>query len=219
MSFDIQAIVRAQAFLWQGFQYSVSLTLFAMSMGILGGTLLAIARLSGIKPLMWCASAYVNLFRSVPLMVVIFWFYFLLPLLVGTRIGADHSAYITFSIFEAAYYCEIIRAGIQAIRRGQVAAGYALGFTYLQNMRYIILPQAFRNILPLLLTQTIVLFQDTSLVYVIGATDLLGAADKIAHRDNSIVEMYSFVAIIYFILSYLLSMGVKWLHEHVAIIK
>ena len=126
---------------------------------------------------------------------------------------------MTFAIFEAAYYCEIIRAGIQSIPRGQIAAGQAMGFSYGQNMRYVILPQAFRNVVPLLLTQTIVLFQDTSLVYVVGATDLLGAADKVAHRDNTLVEMYMLVALIYFSISFALSQAVKRLHARIAIVR
>jgi glutamate/aspartate transport system permease protein len=137
----------------------------------------------------------------------------------GEPVGADRSAYITFSVFEAAYYCEIMRAGIQSISRGQVGAGQAMGFTYWQNMRFVILPQAFRNVLPLLLLQTIILFQDTSLVYVVGATDFLGSADKIAHRDSTLKEMYSFVAVAYLSISFILSTLVKKLHQRIAIIR
>jgi glutamate/aspartate transport system permease protein len=190
-----------------------------MVIGIFFGTLLAMARLSSIKPLQLAAAGYVNLFRSVPLVLVIFWFYILVPLLTGVDVGAERSAYLTFAIFEAAYYCEIVRAGIQSIPRGQIAAGQAMGFTYGQNMRYVILPQAFRNVVPLLLTQTIVLFQDTSLVYVVGATDLLGAADKVAHRDGTLVEMYILVALLYFCISFALSQAVKRLHARIAIVR
>ena len=160
-----------------------------------------------------------NLFRSVPLVLVIFWFYLLVPLLMGVQVGAERSAYLTFAIFESAYFCEIIRAGIQSIGRGQVSAGLAMGFTYGQNMRYVILPQAFRNVVPLLLMQVIILFQDTSLVYVVGATDLLGAASKVANRDNSLVEMYVAVAVIYFVISFVLSRLVKRLHSRIAIVR
>ncbi|MFC4160328.1 amino acid ABC transporter permease [Chitinimonas lacunae] len=219
MEFDLAAIGRAQDFLWQGFKYSVSLTAFATVVGIFFGTLLAMARLSSIKWLSMLASAYVNLFRSLPLVLVIFWFYILVPLLTGVDVGAEKSAYLTFSIFEAAYFCEIIRAGIQSIPRGQVNAGYAMGFTYRQTMRYVVLPQAFRNVLPLLLTQTIILFQDTSLVYVVGATDLLGAADKVAHRDGTLFEMYMAVAVVYFVVSFSLSFLVKRLHARIAVIR
>lgn len=219
MDFDFAAVANSADFLWQGFQYSLSLTVFATCFGILFGTLLAMARLSSIKPLNMLASTYVNLFRSVPLLLVIFWFYILVPLISGVQVGAEKSAYITFAIFEAAYFCEIIRAGIQSIPKGQVAAGYAMGFTYGQNMRFVILPQAFRNVVPLLLTQTIILFQDTSLVYVVGATDLLGAASKVASRDYIPVEMYVSVAVIYFIVSFTLSRLVKRLHAKIAVIR
>ncbi|MBE5528994.1 amino acid ABC transporter permease [Laribacter hongkongensis] len=219
MQFDMSAVTGSFDFLMKGLQYSLQLTLFATAIGIFFGTLLAMARLSSIKPLNLAASTYVNLFRSVPLLLVIFWFYILVPLVMGIDVGAEKSAYITFAIFEAAYFCEIIRAGIQSIPRGQVFAGQAMGFTYGQNMRYVILPQAFRNVVPLLLTQIIILFQDTSLVYVVGATDLLGAASKVANRDNTLVEMYVAVAVIYFVISFTLSRLVKRLHTRIAIVR
>lgn len=219
MQFDMSAVTGSFDFLMKGLQYSLQLTLFATAIGIFFGTLLAMARLSSIRPLNLAASTYVNLFRSVPLLLVIFWFYILVPLVMGIDVGAEKSAYITFAIFEAAYFCEIIRAGIQSIPRGQVFAGQAMGFTYGQNMRYVILPQAFRNVVPLLLTQIIILFQDTSLVYVVGATDLLGAASKVANRDNTLVEMYVAVAVIYFVISFTLSRLVKRLHTRIAIVR
>ncbi|MGL5033240.1 MAG: amino acid ABC transporter permease, partial [Microcystaceae cyanobacterium] len=189
--------------------------------GIIFGSLLALARLSNFKGLVIAATSYVNLMRSVPLVLVIFWFYFLVPLLAQSLtnspepipIGPDQTALISFTLFEIAYYCEIIRAGIQSIPNGQVAAAKAIGFSYAQQMIYIILPQAFRNMLPILLTQTIVLFQDTSLVYVISGTDFLGAASKIAQRDSRLVEMYSFVAVVYFLISFTLSKIVKTLQK------
>ena len=181
-----------------------------MTGGIIFGTLLAMMRLSAFKPLSMLAGGYVNLMRSVPLVLVIFWFFFLVPYIGAwitgasqpIKVGAFMSAVITFTMFEAAYYCEIMRAGIQSIARGQVWSGYALGLNYWQTMGTIVLPQAFRNMLPVLLTQTIILFQDTSLVYVISATDFLGAAAKVANRDYRLVEMYTFVAVVYFIISY-----------------
>ncbi len=219
MQFDMSAVTGSFDFLMKGLQYSLQLTLFATAIGIFFGTLLAMARLSSIKPLNLAASTYVNLFHSLPLLLVILWFYTLVPLVMGIDVGAEKSAYITFAIFEAAYFCEIIRAGIQSIPRGQVFAGQAMGFTYGQNMRYVILPQAFRNVVPLLLTQIIILFQDTSLVYVVGATDLLGAASKVANRDNTLVEMYVAVAVIYFVISFTLSRLVKRLHTRIAIVR
>jgi glutamate/aspartate transport system permease protein len=226
MGFDFDVIERSMPYLFrEGMTFTVTLTLLAMTGGVIFGTLLAMMRLSALKPVSMLAGAYVNLMRSIPLLLVIFWFFFLVPYIgawiTGSsqpiKIGAWMSAVITFTMFEAAYYCEIMRAGIQSIARGQVWSGYALGLNYWQTMAQIVLPQAFRNMLPVLLTQTIILFQDTSLVYVISATDFLGAAAKIANRDYRLVEMYSFVAVVYFIISYSLSLLVKHLQERIAI--
>jgi glutamate/aspartate transport system permease protein len=227
MGFDFSIITGSLPYLWKGFLYTVELTAIASVGGLLFGTLLALARLSSIYPLQMAASAYVNLMRSIPLVLVIFWFFFLVPLILQgmtgaerpPQVGAERTAIITFIMFEAAYFCEIMRAGIQSIPRGQVYSAYALGLTYGQAMRLVILPQAFRNMLPVLLTQTIILFQDTSLVYVISATDFVGAASKIAQRDSRLVEMYLFVAIVYFVLCYTLSFMVKRLQKRIAVIR
>ncbi|MEP6791174.1 MAG: amino acid ABC transporter permease, partial [Ramlibacter sp.] len=160
-------------FVLKGFYFSVVLTVVATLGGVVFGTILALLRLSGRKALMVPATIYVNGMRSIPLVMVILWFYLLVPVMIGRPIGAEWSATITFIAFEAAYFSEIMRAGIQSIPRGQVHAGQALGMSYAQNMKLVVLPQAFRNMLPVLLTQTIILFQDTSLVYAIGAYDLL----------------------------------------------
>jgi len=207
------------SFIVKGLVFSVQLTLVAMIGGIAIGTLLALMRLSGRKPLVLVAAFYVNTLRSIPLVMVILWFFLLIPMLIGRPMGAELSAIITFTVFEAAYYSEIMRAGIQSVPKGQVYAGYAVGMTYAQCMQLIVLPQAFRNMLPVLLTQTIILFQDTSLVYVISATDFVGAASKIAQRDSRLVEMYLFVAIVYFILCYTLSVMVKQLQKKIAVIR
>jgi glutamate/aspartate transport system permease protein len=225
---DFDVIQRSLPYLFRdGMTFTVTLTLIAMSGGIVFGTLLAMMRLSSFTPLSMLASAYVNLMRSVPLLLVIFWFFFLVPYIgawvIGgkepIRVGAFASAAITFTMFEAAYYCEIMRAGIQSISRGQVWSGYALGLNYWQTMGHVVLPQAFRNMVPVLLTQTIILFQDTSLVYVISATDFLGAASKIANRDYRLVEMYTFVAVVYFVISYTLSQLVRRLQDRIAVVR
>src|SRR3954466_10771189 len=224
--YDFEVIQRSLPYLFrEGMTFTLTLTALAMTFGVLFGTLLAMMRLSAFRPLSLLAGGYVNLMRSLPLVLVIFWFFFLVPYIGAWRlrepnpikVGAFWSALITFTMFEAAYYCEIMRAGIQSIPRGQVWSGYALGLNYWQTMAQVVLPQAFRNMLPVLLTQTIILFQDTSLVYVISATDFLGAAAKIANRDYRLVEMYSFVAVVYFIISYSLSLLVKHLQERIAI--
>ena len=208
-----------QKFVWGGLVFSVQLTIIATLGGILFGTLLALMRLSGKPLLMAPATFYVNGMRSIPLVMVILWFFLLVPLIIGRPIGAESSAIITFVAFEAAYFSEIMRAGIQSIPRGQVFAGQALGMTYAQNMRLIILPQAFRNMLPVLLTQTIILFQDTSLVYAIGAYDLLKGftnAGKIYGRPE---EAYLMAAVVYFVICFALSWGVKRLQAKIAIVR
>jgi glutamate/aspartate transport system permease protein len=215
--FDFSVLLDSLPFLWTGLQFTLKLTIVAMLGGIALGTLLALARLSPIAPLATAASWYVNIMRSIPLVMVILWFFLVIPLLTGTPMGAENSALVTFTLFEAAFYCEIMRAGIQSVPRGQVAAGSAIGFTYGQNMRLVILPQAFRNMLPVLLTQTIVLFQDTSLVYAIGAKDLLKAAEIAGKNYNRPVEMVIFVALIYFVICYSLSFVVKRLQQRFAI--
>jgi glutamate/aspartate transport system permease protein len=190
-----------------------------MSGGIVIGTLLALARLSSLKPLYMGAMLYVDLMRSIPLVMVILWFFLVIPLIIGKPVGAEYSAIITFTAFEAAYYSEIMRAGIQSVSKGQAMAGSALGMTYGQTMRLVVLPQAFRNMIPVLLTQTIILFQDTSLVYAIGAKDLLKAADIAGKNYNRPVEMYLFSAVIYFAICFTLSTFVKRLHKRIAVLR
>ena len=227
-NFDFDVISRSWVYLFQtGMVFTLKLTALAMVGGIVLGTVLALMRLSSNRLISGVASSYVNLIRSIPLVLVIFWFYFLVPYIAAwiiganepVKVGAFSSALITFIMFEAAYYCEIMRSGIQSIPRGQVWAGQALGMNYRQTMGSIVLPQAFRNMIPVLLTQTIVLFQDVSLVYVLSIPDFVGAASKIAQRDGRLVEMYVFVAVVYFVLCYALSFLVKRLQKRVAIIR
>lgn len=206
-------------FVVNGFWFSVQLTVIATLGGIALGTVLALMRLSGNKVLAIPATIYVNGMRSIPLVMVILGFFLLVPFLIGRPIGAELSAIITFVAFEAAYFSEIMRAGIQSIPRGQVHAGQAVGMTYSQNMRLIVLPQAFRNMLPILLTQTIILFQDTSLVYAIGAYDLLKGfttAGKIYGRPE---EAYILAAVVYFVICFGLSYMVKKLQAKIAIVR
>jgi glutamate/aspartate transport system permease protein len=226
--FDFQAIIHAMPYLfWTGMSFTLTLTLFATLGGIVFGTLLAVMRLSRFRTLAYCAGGYVNLLRSLPLVLVIFWFYFLVPYLGQWLTGASRpmridpfwSSVITFTLFEACYFCEIIRAGIQSLPRGQPLAAQALGMTGAQSLLYVVLPQALRNMLPLMLTQTIILFQDTSLVYVLSITDFLGAAAKIAQRDGRLLEMYIFAAAVYFVISLLASHAVRRLQRRVAIIR
>ena len=213
--FDWTSIPGAFPLLAKGMLITLEVTLTAIVVGIVWGTLLAVARLGKNKVLAYLATLYVNLFRSVPLVMVILWFYLIVPqglkAIFGNDIGDIRltSALVAFALFEAAYYSEIIRAGIQSVPRGQVSAGLALGMTQGQTMRLILLPQAFRNMTPLLLTQAIILFQDTSLVYVIGLSDFFGTAYKVGDRDGRLVELLLFAGAIYFVISFSASLLVK----------
>lgn len=211
--FDWDALTRALPFLAEGMLLTLQLTALAMAGGIALGTVLAILRLSMPAPVPQIIAGYVNALRAMPLILVIFWFYLLVPLLLGRPVGAFSSALIAFTMFEAAYYSEIIRAGIQGVPRGQLQAALASGLSYPQAMRYIILPQAFRAMLPILLTQSIILFQDTSLVYVVGLRDFLTAANIVASRDQRPIEMYVFVAVVYLVLCASASFAVRRLQR------
>ena len=227
-NFDFDVIRRSLSYLFiDGMTFTLTLTSLATLGGIVFGTLIAMMRLSGLWLLSRIAGLYVDLMRSLPLVLVIFWFYFLVPYIgqwitrsaQPLQVGAFASCLVTFTLFEAAFFCEIMRAGIQSIPRGQMAAAQALGMTYPTTMGYIVLPQAFRNMVPVLLTQTIILFQDTSLVYVISVTDFLGAASKVAERDGRLVEMYTFAAVVYFVISLAASRTVAHLQRRIAIIR
>lgn len=206
-------------FVLKGFLFSIELTVIATLGGIALGTVLALMRLSGKRALMLPATLYVDGLRSIPLVMVILWFFLLIPFVIGRPIGAEISATITFIAFEAAYFSEIMRAGIQSIPRGQIFAGQAMGLTYGQNMRLIVLPQAFRNMLPVLLTQTIILFQDTSLVYAIGAYDLLKGFVTGGKIYGRVEEVYILAALVYFAICVSLSYGARRLQAKIAIIR
>lgn len=206
-------------FVTKGLIFSLWLTVVATIGGVILGTVLALMRLSGKKWLEVPAAAYVNTMRSIPLVMVLLWFFLLIPFAIGRPIGAEMSAVVTFIAFEAAYFSEIVRAGIQSIPRGQIFAGQALGMTYGQNMKLVILPQAFRNMLPVFLTQTIILFQDTSLVYAIGAYDMLKGFETAGKNLGRPVEAYLLAAVVYFFMCYALSWIVKRIQQKVQIIR
>lgn len=222
-----QQIVAALPFLFKvGMTFSLTLTFLAATFGLALGTLLALCRMSPSKWLSVPAGLYVNGMRSVPLLLVIFWFYFLAPYIgawitgsdTPVQVGAYKSAVVTFTLFESAYFCEIMRAGIKSIARGQLSAGLALGLNYRQTMTFVVIPQALRNMTPALLTRVITLFQDTSLVYVLSMTDFFGAASDIGARDGRTVELYLFAAAVYFVICFSASRLVKRfdvaLHAH-----
>lgn len=220
--FDWSSIPNALPLLLKGLGITAEITLTAIVVGIVWGTLLAIARLSSHRWLSLAAATYVNAFRSVPLVMVILWFYLIVPQLLRSVFGEGigdirfASALIAFALFEAAYYSEIMRAGIQSVTKGQVNAALALGMTPGQTMRLVVLPQAFRNMLPLLLTQAVILFQDTSLVYVIGLADFFGTAQKIGDRDGRLVELLLFAGAVYFVICFSVSQAIKQLQKRYA---
>jgi glutamate/aspartate transport system permease protein len=218
--FDWSSIPGALPFLWDGMKVSLVITAQAVLVGVVWGTALAMMRLSSVKALSWFAAGYVNLFRAVPLVMVLLWFFLIVPRFIETLLdfppGTDlrlSSAMMGFALFESAYYSEIIRAGIQSVPKGQVSAASALGMTYAQGMRLVVLPQAFRNMVPLLLTQAIILFQDTSLVYVSALADFFGAAYKVGDRDGRLVEMLLFAGAVYFVICFSASQLVKRLQK------
>jgi glutamate/aspartate transport system permease protein len=217
VNLDFSVIFANWRLLIEGMQLSLLLTALGIAGGILIGAVLAVLRLSRFAPLALFAAGYVNLFRSIPLVLVLFWFYFLVPLVIGRPVGPFYAAVVAFILFEAAYYCEIIRSGIQGIPRGQRQAAIASGMTNAQAMRYVILPQAFRNMTPVLLTQAIILFQDTSLVYVVTLEDFMTSAAIIANRDLRIVEVYIFAAFVYFAMCFSASRLVGWLRARLEV--
>lgn len=222
---DFSSITNSWGYILEGVKYTIELTVITAIGGLILGTGLALCRLSTSKILSEFSKLYTNLMRAVPLVLVLFWFFLLMPEVLKVLLGLDHpvmigaemTAIITFVLFEAAYFAEIMRAGIQSVSKGQMSAAMALGLRYGQTMRYIILPQAVRNMLPVLLTQTIILFQDTSLVYVISGNDFMGAVSKIAQRDGQLVLMYSFAAVCYLTVSVSLSMLVRRLQRKIAV--
>ena len=220
---DWSSIPGALPFLWQGMKISLEITLVAIAAGIFWGTILALMRLSPVRALSLLATGYVSLFRSIPLVMVLLWFFLIVPSLLRDVLGLSHatdlrlaSAMVAFALFEAAYYSEIMRAGIQSVSRGQAQAALALGMRPLQAMWLVVLPQAFRNMLPLLLTQAIILFQDTSLVYVSALADFFGAAYKVGDRDGRLVEMLLFAGAVYFVICSAASFAVRRFQRRLA---
>lgn len=219
MTFTWNEIWLNLPFIMRGMQITLQITLIAVICGIIWGTMLAVMRLSSVKLISWLAKTYVNIFRTIPLVMVLLWFYLLVPQLVtylfdlppGTDIRLI-SAIVAFALFEAAYYSEIVRAGIQSISKGQLNAALALGMTKSQSLRLIILPQAFRIMTPLLLTQGIILFQDTTLVYILSLADFFyQSVEIVGKRDGTYVQMILFSALIYFAICFTASSFVNYI--------
>ncbi|NNP67865.1 ABC transporter permease subunit [Acinetobacter sp. Ac_5812] len=210
--------------LWYGFSITLKVVVIATIGGIAIGTALAMMRLSSIKILNWIAQAYVDLFRSIPLLLVLMWFYFAVPFfytaITGQYLTIDTalvSSIVAFMLFEAAYFSEIVRAGIQSIPKGQSAAAYALGMSYSQSMRLIILPQAFRKMTPLLLQQTIILFQDSTMVYAIGLLDFFRTNYVRGDLMSLLTQYILFAGLVYFTISALATFAVKRLQRRLSV--
>jgi glutamate/aspartate transport system permease protein len=206
---DYSFIVRNASFLFDGLLLSLTLTLVGVIGGLAVGTALALVRLFTGVIGNRVVDAYVFVFRAIPLILVIFWFYFMVPLILGRPVGAWTSAIVAFTLFEGAYYCEILRAGLKSVRAGQLNAALATGMSRAQALRYVIFPQAFTAMIPIFLTQAIILFQDTSLVFVVSLHDFLTATTIIANRDGRLIEAYTFACLVYYLICLAATAGVE----------
>jgi len=208
MHFDFLAIYNALPYLMDGLAFTVELAVVASIGGLVLGTCMAVVRQLKIPVISSVISAYVTLMRCIPLILVLFWFFFLVPLVLGylsaagrpVPLGPRTTAFVTFTMFEAAYYAEIVRSGFKAVHKGQYEGARALGLSTWTTYTSVIIPQVLKATAPIIVTQTIILFQDTSLVYVLSLSDFLHVAAQIAQRDSKLVEFYSFVAVVYLVL-------------------
>ena len=197
------AVIRNLPYLMGGFGVTLELTFCALSGGIILGMLVGLGRISRVKWIYYPVTVYVNFIRNMPLILVIFWFYFVMPIIVGTPLNPFISSVIAFIIFEATYFGEIFRAGYQSISRDLINASFSTGMTYSQTARYILIPIAFRRMLPSLITQSIVTFQDTSLAFVIGLQEFVRRTSIVDNLEVRSIELFSFVAIIFFIFCFI----------------
>ena len=195
---------------------TLRLAIPAIILGFLLGIAVGLARLAETRWIRVPATMYVEFFRGVPLVMVIFWIWFIIPQLLNRSIPEYGVALTAFVIFEAAYFGEIVRAGVQSVPRGQVEAATALGLTATKTMAYVILPQALKNMVPSLVTQMIVLFKDTSLASIIGYVDLTKAAQIVNNREIRPFELYLFIAVVYFVCTYSMSLLARRLERRTA---
>jgi glutamate/aspartate transport system permease protein len=206
---DYSLIVRNASFLFDGLLLSLTLALVGVIGGLAVGTALALVRLFTGVIGNHMVDAYVFVFRAIPLILVIFWFYFMVPLILGRPVGAWTSAIVAFTLFEGAYYSEILRAGLKSVRAGQLNAALASGMSRAQGLRHVVFPQAFTAMIPIFLTQAIILFQDTSLVFVVSLHDFLTATTIIANRDGRLIEAYTFACLVYYLICLAATAGVE----------
>ena len=214
-SFDWSILQQSLPLLGQGAMVTLKITITAIAFGMVLGTLLAVARISEYAPMRWLSAAYVNCFRSIPLVMVLLWFYLIVPQLLSSVFNLSPqtdirlvSAIVAFTAFEAAYYAEIVRAGMRSVSSGPYSAALALGMTKSQTLTYVILPQAFRVMTPLLMTQGMILFQDTALVYIIGLADFFRTASNIGKTTGYEIDMVLLAGSGYFVVCFCVSVTV-----------
>jgi len=199
--FDV--VARNINFLMGGFLVTLKLTAFALGGGIILGMLVGLGRISRNAWVYQPVTLYVNFIRNVPLILVIFWFYFVMPIIAGRPLNPFLSAVISFIIFEATYFGEIFRAGYQSISRDLINAAYSTGLTYGQTARFILVPIAFRRMLPSMITQSIVTFQDTSLAFVIGLQEFVRRTSIVDNLEVRSIQLFGFVAVVFFIFCFI----------------
>ena len=197
------AVLKNLPYLLGGFLTNLELASLALAGGLFLGTLVGLGRISKRPWVYYPVTVYVNFLRNIPLILVIFWFYFVMPILVGKTLDPFVSAAVSFIVFEATYFGEIFRAGFQSISKDLVSAAYSTGLTYRQTAAYILVPIAFRRMLPSLITQSIITFQDTSLAYVIGLQEIVRRTTIVDSMEVRSVQLYSFVAILFFIICFI----------------
>jgi His/Glu/Gln/Arg/opine family amino acid ABC transporter permease subunit len=216
MEFDWTIIARNWPVLVAGFQETLKLAVLAIAASFLLGVVAGALRLARHPLLHYPAVAYIEFIRGVPLIMVIFWFYFITPILAGRPLDNFTCALIAFIIFESAYLAEIVRAGIQSVPSGQVQAAVSTGLGQVQTLRHVVLPQAIRNMIPALVTRFIILYMDTSLAYIIGVRELTRVARIIAEREFRAFEVFTFIALVYFICTYVMSLGARYLEKRLS---
>lgn len=213
MSFNWSLIADNLPLLLQGALVTIKITAFSVAAGFIIGMLASIANLSSFKPLRWLVRIYVDVVRGTPMLVQIFLIYFALPQIIGQRIDPFIAAVTACSLNSGAYMSEIFRAGIQSINKGQMEAGLSLGLSWAQTMRYIVMPQALKAIIPPLGNEFIAMLKDSSLVSVIGFEELMRRGQLIIAKTYASAEIWTTVAIIYLVMTQVISHFIAYLER------
>lgn len=216
MNFNVDLMINSLPLLIVGAGITVQITAISVGLGLVIGMFVGIARICHVKVLRALATVYIDFLRGTPLLVQIFLIYFALPMVVGQRVDPFIAAITACGINSGAYIAEIFRAGIQAIDEGQMEAGCSLGMTWVQTMRYIIVPQAFKNIVPPLGNEFIALLKDSSLVSVIGFEELTRRGQLIIARTYGSLEIWITVALIYLVMTLTISRFVSYMEKRLA---